>query len=70
MTEKDTIKCVECGKISVPDYSKWGSKPNLCDKCLSIGWVSTDTPEGRKILDNDKLGKKVNTLSPYFKRTN
>lgn len=73
MTQKQfiekEIECSECGKISLPDYSKWGkgSIPDLCDECLKKGWTEI-TPENaiHAFKDDPILSKTVLTNSPYY----
>lgn len=56
------ITCVECKKVSVPDRSKWGSEPDLCDECLSKGWSEVILQDMR---DDPELFGEVKIQSPY-----
>lgn len=58
------IKCNECGKVSVPDLSKWGSEPDICDDCLKKGWSEVTLDDMKK--DPELFGKVV-VKSPYEK---
>lgn len=58
------ITCNECGKISIPDRSKWGSEPDICDECLKIGWSPVTLEDMRN--DTELFGKVV-VKSPYEK---
>lgn len=55
------IKCTECDSYSIPDRSKWGCEPDLCDKCLSIGWSPIILDD---MLKDKELFGKVEILSP------
>lgn len=68
--KEEEIICKECKKISIPDRSKWGCEPDICDECLKIGWFTVNSVEGKKLLEEDMLLKKfLIRPSPYFKGT-
>lgn len=61
------IECMECHSVSIPKYDRWGSKPNLCDECVTKGWISDTDPEFYKTISADPvLVKHVSVQSPYL----
>lgn len=60
------ITCVECHKVSVPDYSKWGCIPNLCDECSAKGWEPATLTS---FVNDPLLRDKVDIVSPILKTT-
>lgn len=76
------IACKECGRVSEPTYTNGkpfpvpgckeplrfsaGTKPDLCDTCMSKGWTDDPDEVFDAVTNDPVLGKIVSKPSPYL----